>query len=695
MDSFPIERVLREFPTARRDGSGWKAICPAHNDREPSLSICEGRDRRVLLYCHAGCSIEQILAKVGLRMNDLFPQNGSHSQHKQSGRGKKNPLGTTTATAQPLSNDDGCTLVQYAEAKHLPVEFLRNLGLRDIHYNGQLALRIPYFDEQGGEGPVRFRIELEKSENADNRFKWRKGSKLIPYGLWRLELARKLGYAVRVEGESDCHTAWYHGLPGFGIPGASNWHEKWTDYLDDIPIIYDVIEPDKGGETWLKKLSTFRLRDRVRLVRLDSVKDLSELHCADPEAFLERWQAAKEGAIPYAELAQNEAEAQASDAWQQCQFIAKHPRILDCFAEALKACAVAGEAATAKIIYLAMVSRLLDRPVSIAVKGPSSGGKSYITEKVLSFFPESTYYALSAMSERALAYSEEPLSHKFLVIYEAAGLRGDFASYLLRSLLSEGRVRYETVEKTSYGLRPRLIEREGPTGLIVTTTSVILHPENETRMFSLSIIDTPEQTREVLMTLADEDVSKPDLTPWHQLQAWLEGAQHRVTIPYSPALAKRIPPVATRLRRDFTAILNLIRAHAILHQAQRTHDTIGRIIATLEDYEVVRELVADRLAEGVGATVSSTLRETIAAVQELTEQGEVTNYAAVARKLGLDKTTGLRRVRVAIEKGYVRNLEDRKGREARLVIGEPVPDDIEVLPAPEELRGCGVAEGCE
>jgi hypothetical protein len=57
----------------------------------------------------------------------------------------------------------------------------------------------------------------------------------------------------------------------------------------------------------------------------------------------------------------------------------------------------------------------------------------------------------------------------------------DFLNYLVRSLLSEGRVRYETVEKTPEGLQARLIEREGPTGLIMTTTADSLHPENETR----------------------------------------------------------------------------------------------------------------------------------------------------------------------------------------------------------------------
>ena len=67
-----------------------------------------------------------------------------------------------------------------------------------------------------------------------------------------------------------------------------------------------------------------------------------------------------------------------------------------------------------------------------------------------------------------------------IVIYEATALQGDFLSYLLRSLLSEGRIAYETVEKTSEGMHVRRIEREGPTGLLCTTTAISLHPENET-----------------------------------------------------------------------------------------------------------------------------------------------------------------------------------------------------------------------
>jgi hypothetical protein len=39
-----------------------------------------------------------------------------------------------------------------------------------------------------------------------------------------------------------------------------------------------------------------------------------------------------------------------------------------------------------------------------------------------------------------------------------------------------------------------------------------------------------------------------------------------------------------------------------------------------------------------------------------------------------------------MDRGYLENLEDRKGRPARLVEADALPDDIEILPTPERLQ---------
>src|ERR1035438_6152653 len=69
--------TAREFVSklqhAKKAPSGWLARCPAHNDRNPSLSIGE-KDGKILLKCHAGCSTDSIVAAVGLQMSDLFTE---------------------------------------------------------------------------------------------------------------------------------------------------------------------------------------------------------------------------------------------------------------------------------------------------------------------------------------------------------------------------------------------------------------------------------------------------------------------------------------------------------------------------------------------------------------------------------------------------------------------------------------------
>jgi hypothetical protein len=671
-----VESFLARLEGVRRQGGFYRAFCPAHDDRKtPNLDVKEGEDGRVLLLCRAGCSTDEVVEALGLKMRDLFSLGGEEAD---------------TVSDLRSTPPSSCTLEAYARAKRVPVDFLKSLGLSDVTYSGSPAIRIPYRNREGQEKAVRFRLALEKGREGDERFRWRSGSRTLPYGLWRLEDAREAGYVVLVEGESDCHTLWHHGVEALGIPGASNFKEEWAEHLEDIEKIYAVVEPDQGGATFEERLSSSSVRERLYLVRLDGAKDVSDLHIQSPERFKEKLRAAFKEARNLAEEARAQAEAKDRKAWQACEQLAREDRILDRFASRLEQSGVAGESRVLKLLYLALTSRLLQKPVSVAVKGPSSGGKSYLTARVLRYFPESTYHALTAMSERTLAYSEEPIKHRFLVIYEAEGMAGDFATYLMRSLLSEGAVRYETVESTRNGIKPRLIEREGPTGLIVTTTAVKLHPENETRLLSLTVTDTREQTRMVLSMLAREEEEEADQKPWHALQRWLESpsAARSVTIPYAEALANLVPPLAVRLRRDFGALLSLIRAHAILHQVTREHDERGRIIATLEDYAVVRGLVSDLVSEGIEATVPKSVRQAVHAVARLHAQEDAQPVAViqVAKDLKLDRSAASRRLRSAKDRGFLRDLEDNPRKPSRLVPGDPLPEDLEILPKPKDVQ---------
>ena len=261
----PIDLVLNKAENAQRSGEGWLVSCPlpyhgkGRGDRNPSVDVTEGDDRQALVYCWAGCMTDAVVRAWGLEMRDLFVRENQEIKFAST-------PSRTTATVHP------CTLEAYAQAKGLPVAFLQGLGLSDRKYQRRAAVRIPYLDVNGQEASVRFRIALEKTEEGDDRFRWRTGSKAILYGLWRLAAIRKAGYVVLVEGESDTQTLWYHRIPALGVPGANNWRPEWAEHLGGLKKIYAVIEPDGGGENFREKLaSTPAIRDRLYLVGLQDV----------------------------------------------------------------------------------------------------------------------------------------------------------------------------------------------------------------------------------------------------------------------------------------------------------------------------------------------------------------------------------------------------------------------------------------
>src|SRR5262245_60915167 len=94
----PIERVLPllQGVKAKADGSQWSALCPAHDDHEPSLSVGVGDDGRVLLHCHRGCQLSAILTALQLEASDLFSSNGSlptyHASNGSTGAPKAKGL---------------------------------------------------------------------------------------------------------------------------------------------------------------------------------------------------------------------------------------------------------------------------------------------------------------------------------------------------------------------------------------------------------------------------------------------------------------------------------------------------------------------------------------------------------------------------------------------------------------------------
>ena len=247
------EKILSRFPGEHKRKSKTDAdvLCPVHEDHDPSLGVDlrqNGAGPRVVLNCRSqGCEYSEILQAVGLTDVDLKFNGG------------------VSVTAY------GCTLEAYAASKNLPLEFLTrdDVALEDgtcyVKALGREvpAVEIPYADQNGEQVATRYRI----SSGGEDKFRWEKGSKTTLYGLHKLEEAHDAGYVLLVEGESDCHTAWYRGLPAVGVPGVDNWMDEWALHLDGIPKILVMVEPDEAGKKlWRSLVSCKSLAGRLRKV---------------------------------------------------------------------------------------------------------------------------------------------------------------------------------------------------------------------------------------------------------------------------------------------------------------------------------------------------------------------------------------------------------------------------------------------
>lgn len=174
----------------RNKGEGYRASCPvpAHGqgrgDRDPSLSVGADHEGNVLLKCFANCDNQAVVGAIGLGMRDLFEhRNGSDGI--RAGEGGANTPSKARSTDQP---SEPATLEDYAAYVALPVGFLKGLGLREIRYLGEPAVRMPYLDATGEEALLtRFRVSLTDKPKV----KTKSGDKHRLYGLWKLEEARE------------------------------------------------------------------------------------------------------------------------------------------------------------------------------------------------------------------------------------------------------------------------------------------------------------------------------------------------------------------------------------------------------------------------------------------------------------------------------------------------------------------------
>lgn len=193
----------RKVNGAKKVNSQWSGLCSAHDDQHESLSWADG-NKGVVLMCHAGCSVEAVVAALGLRMADLFVEPAPSRAPKKKGK----------IVATYDYRDEQAALL-YQVVRRAPKHFYQR-----------------------------------RPDGRDGWVNNIKGVRKVVYKLPEIIAAmrgRPAGERVVVipEGEKDVETLWALGIPATTNPmGAGKWSDEHTAQLKAAGVEMAIAIPD-------------------------------------------------------------------------------------------------------------------------------------------------------------------------------------------------------------------------------------------------------------------------------------------------------------------------------------------------------------------------------------------------------------------------------------------------------------------
>ncbi|WP_303835309.1 AAA family ATPase [Ruminococcus flavefaciens] len=200
-----VSELLQHLSGVVKSGSGYKAKCPCHEDKEASLSITEN-EKGIGLHCFAGCHTEDILNVLNLKMSDLFQEQPQQRRKKQ----------------------------EVARYSYYDL---------DGHF---IATKHRYFDG------VKKSFMWEQPNNV-----WKKPKTAILYNWHNVKDCKAL---FVVEGEKDVDTLTKYNMSAVSLSDGvqSIWYDEYTEFFRDrhVFIIPDNDDPGRAlKDKIIEKLS--------------------------------------------------------------------------------------------------------------------------------------------------------------------------------------------------------------------------------------------------------------------------------------------------------------------------------------------------------------------------------------------------------------------------------------------------------
>lgn len=275
----PIQEIATHFQMVRwkSSGTGFKALCPCHADKAPSLDI-DSKDGRALIICRAGCQTADILHAVGLNWSDIMPNLPEQN--------KKHRL-----TVKEFAQWEG----KHGEYKG--AQYVKDYTYRNESGYTYTKVRISLPDDR------KKVFRYCKAENGlviDFKVRNRKEYGAL-YPFEQLQQAREsTGTVLYVEGEKDAENAIVDGFHAVTAGGANDVTEFIVKHFKGLKVII-VPDRDQPGYESAERLATM-LENSNTPVRIIHWPDSFAVSKGDYSDFIDSFSSRAEGISAFKEL---------------------------------------------------------------------------------------------------------------------------------------------------------------------------------------------------------------------------------------------------------------------------------------------------------------------------------------------------------------------------------------------------------
>ena len=245
------KQLLQILKSAKESAPGKvTALCPAHNDKNPSLSVTL-TDQKIFLKCHAGCSFKAIVRALNMNPNQFTVK-----KHKLKKR-------KVEVCRYDYRSEEGELL--YQVVRYNPKDF------RPCRADGKYTLE---------------------------------GVQRVPYRLENLSLTIEKGERIFfVEGEKDADRGNNEGLYCTTVAGgAGKWRSEYEKYFKNVDVIL-IPDNDDAGFRGVQRIAEkiTSVSKRIRILPLPGVKkggDLSDWFDIDGNSSIKLLQLADSALTP-------------------------------------------------------------------------------------------------------------------------------------------------------------------------------------------------------------------------------------------------------------------------------------------------------------------------------------------------------------------------------------------------------------